>query len=134
MELHMGKAISEDLRSRALKMYRGGGTGAETAKHYGVCERSIYRWDKQERETGNLASGRSRSGRKGKIVIDKRFEEFARATAHQTLQAMADHWNQLAQEHVSQMAMCRAVKKLGWSRKKRHTATRSATKGSVRGS
>jgi transposase len=124
MEVHMGKTISEDLRLRVLKMYRGGKTASETAAHYGICERSVYRWDKQEKETGSLASGRVRSGRKGKIVIDKRFEEFAKATAQQSLQQMADRWNALAEEQVSQMAMCRAVKKLGWSRKKRHTATK----------
>jgi transposase len=118
MEVRMGKAISEDLRSRVLKMYRGGKTATETASHYGVCARSVYRWDKQEKETGTLVSGRVRSGRKSKIVIDKRFEEFAKATAHKTLQAMADHWNSQAEEHVSQMAMCRAVKKLGYTRKK----------------
>ena len=130
----MGKAISEDLRLRVLKMYRGGKTAAETAAHYDVCERSVYRWDKQEKKTGSLASGRVRSGRKGKIAIDKRFEEFAMATAHQTLQQMADRWNALAEEHVSQMAMSRAVKKLGWSRKKRHTATRKPARKSKHGS
>jgi transposase len=130
----MGKAIGEDLRLRVLKMYRRGKTAAATASHYGVCERSVYRWDKQEKEQGTLASGRVRSGRKGKIVIDKRFEEFAKATAHQTLQAMADRWNQMAEEQVSQMSMCRAVKKLGWSRKKRHTATKKPAKRNARDS
>ena len=130
----MGKAISEDLRLRVLKMYRGGKTAAEAAAHFGLCERSVYRWDKQEKEQGTLASGRVRSGRKSKIVIDKRFEEFAKATAHQNLQTMADRWNKMANEQVSQMAMCRAVKKLGWTRKKRRTATKSATKRNGRGS
>jgi transposase len=130
----MGKAISEDLRIRVLAMYRGGKTAAETASHYGICDRSVYRWDKQERETGVLSSGRIRSGRTGKIAIDKRFEEFAHATAHQTLQQMADRWNAMAEEHVSQMAMCRAVKKLGWSRKKRPIATRNATRRNARDS
>lgn len=130
----MGKAISEDLRDRVLKMYRAGATAAETAVHFGVCERSVYRWDKQEKETGSLASGRVRSGRKGKIVIDERFEEFAKATAHKTLQAMADYWNSQAKEQVSQMAMCRAVKKLGYTRKKRPIATRKPAKNSERDS
>lgn len=130
----MGKSISEDLRTRVLQAYRGGKTASEAAVHFGVCERSVYRWDKQEKEHGTLTSGRVRSGRKGKIVIDKRFEEFAKATAHQTLQAMADRWNQMAEEQVSQMTMCRAVKKLGWSRKKRRTVTKSATKRNAHGS
>jgi transposase len=118
MEVQMGKAISEDLRLRVLKMYRSGVPAMETATHFGVCERSVYRWDKQEQETGSLASGRVRSGRRGKIVIDERFEAFAKATAQKTLQAMADYWNSQAAEQVSQMAMCRALKKLGYTRKK----------------
>lgn len=128
------KPISEDLRARVLRMYRSGKTAGETAAHYGVCARSVYRWDKQEKHHGTLASGHSRSGRKGKIVVDKRFEEFAKATAYKTLQAMADYWNQMAEEQVSQMAMCRAVKKLGYTRKKRRIATRKPAKRNVRGS
>lgn len=132
----MPKAISEDLRKRALRAYRCGKAASVVAADFAVCERSIYRWDKQEKATGSLASGHARSGRKSKIVIDKRFEEFAQATAHQTLQQMAEHWQQLAADHeqVSRMAMCRAVKKLGWTRKKRRTATKSATKEPGRGS
>ena len=130
----MGKAIGEDLRLRVLKMYRGGKTALEVAAHFGVCGRSVYRWDKQEKEQGTLASGRVRSGRKSKIVIDKRFEEFAKATAHQNLQAMADRWNKMAEKQVSQMAMCRAVKKLGWTRKKRRITTKSGAKRSGRDS
>ncbi len=132
----MPKAISEDLRKRALKAYRGGKTAAVVAAQFEVCERSVYRWDKQEKVHGTLASGHVRSGRKSKIVIDKRFEEFAKATAHQTLQQMADRWERLAgnQEKVSQMAMCRAVKKLGYTRKKRRIATKKPAKKPVRGS
>lgn len=130
----MGKSISEDLRWRALKMYRDGATAAESAGHFGVCERSVYRWDVLEKSTGNLASGRVRSGRSGKIPIDERFEKFVKATAHKTLQAMADYWNQQAEEHVSQMAMCRAVKKLGYTRKKRRIATKKPAQTSKRGS
>ena len=118
------KPISEDLRSRVLKMYRSGKTAREAAAHFGVCQRSVYRWDKLEKEHGTLASGHARSGRKSKIVVDERFEKFAKATALKTLQAMADYWNQQAEEHVSQMAMCRAVKKLGYTRKKRPIATK----------
>ena len=128
------KPISEDLRSRVLKMYRGGKTAAEAAAHFGVCGRSVYRWDKQEKERGTLASGHARSGRKSKIVVDERFEQFAKVTATKTLQAMADYWNQQAEEQVSQMAMCRAVKKLGYTRKKRRIVTKKPAKRSVLGS
>jgi transposase len=109
-------------------MYRGGATASEAAAHFGVCARSVYRWDVLEKATGNLASGRVRSGRRGKIAIDEKFEKFAKATATKTLQAMADYWNQQAEEHVSQMAMCRAVAKLGYTRKKDVSLQRSLPK------
>ena len=128
------KPISEDLRARVLKMYRGGKTAAEAAAHFGVCQRSVYRWDRVEKERGTLASGHVRSGRKRKIVVDEQFEKFAQATATKTLQAMADYWNQQAKEHVSQMAMCRAVKKLGFTRKKRRIATKKPARKSKHGS
>lgn len=91
----MGKnnPISEDLRSRVLKMYRSGKTAAEAAAHFGVCPRSVYRWDAIEKERGTLASGHARSGRKSKIVVDEKFEKFAKVTSTKTLQAMADYWN-----------------------------------------
>ena len=130
----MGKPIGEDLRLRVLKMYRGGKTAAAVAEHFDVCARSVYRWDALEKKQGTLASGHSRSGRKSKIAVDERFEEFAKATAYKTLQAMADHWNQMAEEQVSQMAMCRAVKKLGYTRKKRRIVTKNVTKKSARDS
>jgi transposase len=135
MEVHMGKnkPISEDLRTRVLKMYRGGKTAAETSAHFGVCQRSVYRWDKLEKAQGTLASGHARSGRKSKIAVDARFEAFAKATATKTLQAMADYWNQQAEEQVSQMAMCRAVKKLGYTRKKRPIATKKRARKNARG-
>jgi transposase len=128
------KPISEDLRARVLSMYRGGKTAAEAAAHFGVCQRSVYRWDKLEQERGTLASGHARSGRKSKIVVDEQFEKFAKVTATRTLQAMADYWNQKAEEHVSQMAMCRAVAKLGYTRKKRRIATKKPAQKSKRGS
>jgi len=128
------KPISEDLRVRILNMYRSGATAVEAATHFGVCARSVYRWDKLEKKQGTVSSGHTRSGRKSKIVVDEQFEEFAKATATQTLQAMADYWNQKAEEHVSQMAMCRAVKKLGYTRKKRRIATKKPARRSKRGS
>ena len=128
------KPISEDLRSRVLKMYRNGKTAAATAAHFVVCERSVYCWDKLEKESGTLVSGHSRSGRKSKIALDEHFEKFVKATAYKTLQAMADYWNQQAEDKVSQMAMCRAVKKLGYTRKKRRIVTKRPVKKNVRGS
>ncbi len=128
------KPISEDLRTRVLSMYRGGATASEAAAHFGVCQRSVYRWDKQEKERGTLTSGHVRSGRRSKIVVDEQFEKFAKATATKTLQAMADYWNQQAEEQVSQMAMWRAVKKLGYTRKKRRIATKKPAQKNKSGS
>jgi transposase len=128
------KPISEDLRARVLAMYRGGATAAEAAAHFSVCQRSVYRWDAIEKEHGTLASGHARSGRKSKIIVDEKFEKFAKATATKTLQAMADYWNQQAEKHVSQMAMCRAVAKLGYTRKNRRTATKKPAQKNKRDS
>ena len=128
------KPISEDLRARVLKMYRAGATAEEAAAHFGVCQRSVYRWDKLEKKQGTLASGHVRSGRKSKIVVDKKFEKFAKATATKTLQAMADYWNSQAEKQVNQMAMCRAVKKLGYTRKKRRIVTKKPARKSKRDS
>ena len=121
----MPRAFSEDLRKRVVAARRSGKSVADVAAMFGVHRNCVYRWDKQERLTGNLAAGYDRvTGRLSKIKVDGKFEAFARAHMHATLKQMADHW----EEQVSEMSMSRALKKLGWSRKKRPSITKKRMK------
>ncbi len=61
-----------------------------------------------------------------------KFEAFARAHAHSTLAQMQAHWERLApaEAGVSLMCLSRALKRLGWTRKKSSIPTANATKRS----
>ncbi len=52
----MGKALSVQLRERAVAAYRvGGRTQAEVALLFQIGEASLRRWLRRERETGDMA-------------------------------------------------------------------------------
>lgn len=125
----MPKAFSEDLRKRVVAARRSGKSVAAVSSAFGVSRQCVYRWDEQERVTGNLAPGYDRvTGRLSKIPIDGKFATFARAHMHATLKQMAAHW----EDQVSEMSMSRALKKLGWSRKKRRISIKKPTKKTAR--
>ncbi len=124
----MPKAWSEDLRRRVVEAYRGGESVTDVCTQFKVHRNCVYRWDEQDREEGTLTPRYDRcTGRKSKVTVDAKFEAFAAAHAHSTLQQMADHW----EGEVSQMTMSRSTRKLGWTRKKRPMPTRSVTKKSA---
>lgn len=111
----MPKAYSEDLRKRVVAARRCGKSVSEVVAQFGVHRNCVYRWDKQERMTGSLAPGYGRvTGRKPKIAVDEKFEAFAKAHMHSTLEKMAQYW----EGEVSRMTMSRSLARLGWSRKK----------------
>ncbi len=123
----MPRAISEDLRLRVVAMRREGYSVEEVATHFKVGRDSVYRWDARERQTGSLASGYVRCGRKSSIDEEK-FRAFAEAHAHATLRQMQAHWEQ----EVSLMAISRMLRKIGWTHKKNTSPIANATKRSAK--
>ncbi len=123
----MPRAISEDLRKRVVAMRREGHSVEEVAAHFQVGRDSVYRWDALAQQTGSLASGYARCGRKSGIDEEK-FRAFAQAHVHATLRQMQAHWEQ----EVSLMAISRMLRKIGWTRKKSPTPTANATKRSAK--
>jgi transposase len=124
----MPRALSEDLRKRAVAAYRKSGDALSVAEQFSVCERSVKRWSALEAEHGSVASGYKRCGRKGKIETDERFIAFAAAHAHSTLSQMVSAWT----EPLSEMSMSRALRRAGITRKKRPMVTSNAAKKSGR--
>jgi len=125
----MPKAYSNDLRERAVIMYRSGVPALEISETLLLDVKNIYRWDELERKTGSY-SPQYKAGGRDTITDDEAFIEFAEAHAHCTLQQMADHWN----GEVSIYAISRKLRKLGITRKKRHSATANAAKKSAKNS
>ena len=125
---HSTKSYSEDLRLRVVKARLGGKSVSEIVTLYDVDDNSIYRWVERYEATGSVAARQRGSGRKPKIQDMAKFEAFARVHAHSTLKQMQAAW----EDEVSLMCLSRALKRLGWTRKKSNTTTANATKRSAR--
>lgn len=119
----MPKSLSEDLRMRVVEARLSGMSVSEVCARYCVDDNSVYRWVCRYEETGHVMAKRRGGYRQPKIVDMVRFEAFALAHSHCTLQQMADAWG----GEVSEMCISRALKRLGWTRKKRLPATANVT-------
>jgi transposase len=113
------KAYSTDLRERVLAAHTRGLSRRELIEMFQVSQGSITRWLRQQRLTGDLTP-RTPPGRARAIPADqdaalrRQLEAAPDATlATQVAQWAADHGTPL-----STWTMARALRRLGWSRKK----------------
>ncbi len=108
-----------DFRDRLLRASDAGLARTEAARHFGVTERTIQRWQRRRRETGGVAPA-PRSGRPPLLRPDDRLalEAQLRARPDATLAEHREVWERERGVHVSVATMSRAVRGLGWTRKK----------------
>ncbi len=121
---HSTSSYSEDLRYRVVKARLSGQAVSEIAKTYQVDDNSVYRWVNRYKKTGSVAAKKRGGGRPSKIRDIAKFEAFAKAHAYCTLKQMQAKW----EDDVSEMCLSRALKRLGWTRKKSRLTTANATK------
>ena len=118
----MGKALSVDLRERAIAAYRrGDGTQAEVAKRFGVGVASLRRWLRRERETGSpdpILDYKRGPPRKIDVVQLAVLEEVLRANSDATNDELAELLAERTGLQVSASSISRAIAVLGWTRKK----------------
>jgi transposase len=91
-----------------------------------VSKDCVYRWVKRHKVSGSATAKRRGGYKPAKIADMEKFEAFATAHAHSTLSRMRNQW----EEDVSLMCLSRALKRLGWTRKKNKPTTANATKKS----
>lgn len=120
---HSTKSYSEDLRKRVVDARLSGMSVRDVSAIYDVDDNSVYRWVSHYQSTGSYAPKRRGIGRASKITDMEKFEAFAKANAHCTLKQMQAMW----EDEVSEMCLSRALKRLGWTRKKNKTATANVT-------
>jgi transposase len=125
---HSTKSYSEDLRQRVVDARRSGMSVDDVAATFQVSKDCVYRWVKRHKMSGSAASKQRGGYKKPKIEDMAKFEAFATAHAHSTLSKMRDQW----EEDVSLMCLSRALKRLGWTRKKNKPTTASATRSSAK--
>ena len=115
------KAYSMDLRRRALRMCDAGRTTREVARALDVSE-SWIRLLKQRRREDNTVAPRPSGGRRhGHFKPEhlQQLECWLKEHPDATLESLLGRVERDMGLSCSLMAVCRAVKKLGWSLKKR---------------
>ena len=127
----MGKSYSVDLRERVLRALDEGMSKMTAHRTFHVSRSSIDDWLALREQTGSVCPRASRAGRvsslRGAI-----FEEFVRRHTEATLAEMIQAWHKESGVFLSDMSFSRALRALGWTRKKRVGAIKNATKWHAR--
>lgn len=130
----MPRGYSRDLRERLLHAVTSGVPLGEVARTTGVSPRSLQRWRRQAEAGVALDPGRS-SGRPLAIGPELEPHLQAQVAAHPdaTLAEQCARWLAAGHPSVSVPTMCRALARLGLTRKKESDRyrTRSACPGGV---
>ena len=124
----MPRPYSADLRARALRACdRAEGSRAAIARRFEVAEATLYGWRKQEREEGRRAAKPPAGG--PAPVIDGAGLEVVRALVEEdgdaTLVEYVERYAARTERRVSVALMCRTLRRLGLTRKKRRSGPRS---------
>ena len=115
------KAYSLDLRTRVVNAIDAGMSRTQVVRVFQVSLGSIKRWLRQRETSGSLAP-KPRKGKSATLPASQerllrfQLEQFPDAT----LQEHAERWNADHSTTLSQWTLGRAIRRLGWSRKKRH--------------
>jgi transposase len=113
------KPYSQDLRERVLRAVDTGMPRSQIVTTFAVSEATIKRYLKQRRETGHVQPKAipGRPARKGAALQAGLLPQLQ---AHEDAR-LEDHCQQWQAEHgvpVSTATMSRAIRRLGWTRKK----------------
>jgi transposase len=123
------KAYSEDLRERVIRAVEAGRPRDEVAARFEVSVPTIERWVRLKRETGGLA--RRPVPGSGAVKTAGLTEALPARLAERADATLAEHcawWRQVSGFEVSAATMSRAIRCLGWTRKKRRWERANATR------
>ena len=109
-----------DFRDRLLRAVDAGLARAEAARRFGVAVRTVQRWQRRRREAGGVAPA-PRPGRPPRIGAADlpALEAQLRARPDATLAEHRDAWERERGVRLSVATMSRAVRRAGWTVKKR---------------
>jgi transposase len=115
------KAYSQDLRERILQAVDDGMQHKEIVRIFRVSAASIGRYVKQRREEGHVRP-KAIPGRPSQIEESLRqgLTGQLKAKPDATLDQHCQEWEDKQGVPVSRWSMSRAIKALGWTRKKKH--------------
>src|SRR5258708_7911038 len=121
------RAYSTDLKERLVRAVAAGKPMREAARRFGVAVNTVKRAVVQARETGSLERTPipgcpRRSGAEQEAALRARLEAAPDATVLEHCAWWAEQYGQ----QLSEATMWRAIRRLGWTQKKRHWQPASA--------
>ncbi len=124
----MAIAYSQDLRIRAVELIETGMSISQVSRLLKISRPTLYRWVKKFETTGSTQPEKSiPPPQTSKIQDWQKFQEFIELHGNKTQKEMASLWG-----NVSHHTISRGLKKLGYTRKKKPTVTKSAVNKAVR--
>lgn len=121
----MPAPYSYDLRIKAIEAVKRGERKIDVCRMLGISRNSLDLWLKREKEMGNCrAVVKFQQGCGHKIRDWKRFREFVQQHGDLRQGQMAQLWG----DKVTQQNISDALRKIGISRKKKHTDIKKETK------
>nr|WP_259348471.1 transposase [Wolbachia pipientis] len=113
----MPAAYSYDLRKKVMEALDEGESGETVAKRFKIGKTTLYEWKKRREKTGDFQSKKPGSvGYNHKITDWNAFTEFANEQGGKTQSEMAKLCG-----NISRQTIHRALKNIGFTRKKRPT-------------
>lgn len=121
----MPSPYSDDLRQKVLDALDSGHRKSHVSLLFNISRNIIDLWLKRREETGSLSAIRDyRRGPQGKIADLEPFRAFADEHGHLTQKDMAAQWS----EPISDHAISKALRRIGFTRTKRVMAIKNAMK------
>ena len=122
----MAKPYSYDLRQKVIQAIELEGLKiSEASQLFNISRNTISLWLKRQAQTGDFQALPNLPPGNGHKIIDwEKFREFAKTNGEKTQVEMASLW----EGEISERTISRALKKIGFSRKKRPMATANGMK------
>lgn len=119
----MPKAYDYDLRRKVLEAIElNGMKRSEASEVFGISRNTIHQWFQLKAETGDVkARPSNHAGHSHKITDWDKFQVFINAHPDKTQAQLAELWN----DEISDRTISRALKRIGFTRKKKPMATES---------
>jgi transposase len=123
------RAYSTDLKERLVRAVAAGQPMREAARRFGVAVTTVKRAVVQQRETGSLErrpipGGPRRIGKDQEAILLTRLQ----AAPDATVLEHCAWWAEQSGQELSEATMWRAIRRLGWTHKKRHWQPVNATR------
>lgn len=124
--------LSVDLRERVIAAVDDGMHIEDAVKVFKVCRRVIYNWlDLREKSGSLVPKSGYQKGHSHQIKDWDQFKAFAAANQNYTSPTLRVKWQELTGVAVSENVMLSALKKIGFTHKKKLLTTRKPIKKNV---